>query len=311
MRTIVLAVGRLQPPYADDVQHYQKLLARHTKLELAEVREEQSVEGRIPDDAYVCLLSSDGREFDSMEFSRFIDERRLEARDVCFVIGGPRGLSLEECDLKLSLGPIAGAKLERPPRTDFGDFSSNAPMLLAPVMRDQPRAVPERLGERVSEALGPALDRAEVAGPGFLNLFLADAWFRDALGAAAEAGDANGRLPATGVRHLVEFVSANPTGPITVASGRHAAWGGSLCRILEAAGHQVQREYYVNDQGSQVLRFGESIRARARGEEPPEDGYRGEYVAKLAERLDGPGGADPAELAEAGVELMVEETRAD
>jgi len=102
----VLAVGRLQPPYADDVQHYQKLLARHTKLELAEVREEQSVEGRIPDDAYVCLLSSDGREFDSMEFSRFIDERRLEARDVCFVIGGPRGLSLEECDLKLSLGPM-------------------------------------------------------------------------------------------------------------------------------------------------------------------------------------------------------------
>ena len=70
------------------------------------MREEQSVEGRIPDDAYVCLLSSDGREFDSMEFSRFIDERRLEARDVCFVIGGPRGLSLEECDLKLSLGPM-------------------------------------------------------------------------------------------------------------------------------------------------------------------------------------------------------------
>ena len=102
----MLAVGRLQPPYADDVQHYQKLLARHTKLELAEVREEQSVEGRIPDDAYVCLLSSDGREFDSMVFSRFIDERRLEARDVCFVIGGPRGLSLEECDLKLSLGPM-------------------------------------------------------------------------------------------------------------------------------------------------------------------------------------------------------------
>ena len=184
-------------------------------------------------------------------------------------------------------------------------------MLLAPVMRDQPRAVAERLGERVSEALGPALDRAEVAGPGFLNLFLADAWFRDALGAAAEAGDAYGRLPATGVRHLVEFVSANPTGPITVASGRHAAWGDSLCRILEAAGHEVQREYYVNDQGSQVLRFGESIRARARGEEPPEDGYRGEYVANLAERLDGAADADPAELAEAGVELMVEDIRAD
>jgi 23S rRNA (pseudouridine1915-N3)-methyltransferase len=104
MRTTVLAVGRTQPPYADDVQHYQKLLARHTRLELVEVREEQRIDGRIPKDAYVCLLSSDGTEFDSVEFSRFLDERRLESRDLCFVIGGPRGLSLEECDLKLSLG---------------------------------------------------------------------------------------------------------------------------------------------------------------------------------------------------------------
>jgi 23S rRNA (pseudouridine1915-N3)-methyltransferase len=106
MRTIVLAVGRLQPPYADDVQHYQKLLARHTRLELIEVREEQSVDGRIPGHAYVVLLSSEGQQFDSIEFSRFIDERRLEARDVCFVIGGARGIDLEECDLKLSLGPM-------------------------------------------------------------------------------------------------------------------------------------------------------------------------------------------------------------
>ena len=104
MRTIVLAVGRLQPPYADDVQHYRTLLARHTRLELIEVREEQRVDGRIPQGAYVCLLATDGREFDSIEFSRFIDERRLEARDLCFVIGGPRGLDLDECDLRLSLG---------------------------------------------------------------------------------------------------------------------------------------------------------------------------------------------------------------
>ncbi|MEA2398867.1 MAG: rRNA (pseudouridine1915-N3)-methyltransferase [Thermoleophilaceae bacterium] len=106
MRTIVLAVGRVQPPFADDVQHYQRLLARHTRLELIEVREEQHVGGRIPDDGYVCLLASDGTEFDSMEFSRFVDERRLEARDVCFVIGGPRGIDLEQCDLRLSLGPM-------------------------------------------------------------------------------------------------------------------------------------------------------------------------------------------------------------
>jgi 23S rRNA (pseudouridine1915-N3)-methyltransferase len=106
MRTIVLAVGRTQPPYADDVQHYQKLLARHGRLELIEVREQERVDGRIPKGAYVVLLSSEGTQFDSMEFSRFVDERRLEARDVCFVIGGPRGISLAECDMKLSLGPL-------------------------------------------------------------------------------------------------------------------------------------------------------------------------------------------------------------
>ena len=106
MRTTVLAVGRTQPPYADDVQHYQKLLARHTRLELVEVREEQRVDGRIPRDAYVCLLAADGTQFDSMQFSRFLDERRLEARDLCFVIGGPRGIDLDECDLRLSLGPM-------------------------------------------------------------------------------------------------------------------------------------------------------------------------------------------------------------
>ena len=106
MRTTVLAVGRTQPPYADDVQHYQKLLARHGRLELVEVREQERVDGRIPKDAYVCLLSHEGTQFDSMEFSRFVDERRLEARDVCFVIGGPRGIDLEQCDLRLSLGAL-------------------------------------------------------------------------------------------------------------------------------------------------------------------------------------------------------------
>ncbi|HEX8073791.1 MAG TPA: 23S rRNA (pseudouridine(1915)-N(3))-methyltransferase RlmH [Thermoleophilaceae bacterium] len=106
MRTIVLAVGRLQPPYADDVQHYQSLLARHTRLELIEVREEQKVDRRLPGAAYICLLASDGRQFDSMEFSRFVDERRLEGRDLCFVIGGPRGIDLEQCDVRLSLGKM-------------------------------------------------------------------------------------------------------------------------------------------------------------------------------------------------------------
>src|SRR2546423_11571809 len=104
MRTLVLAVGRLRPPYADDIQHYQQMLARYARLELVEVRENQSVDGRIPERAFVCLLASDGREFDSIEFSRFLEERRQSGRDLCFVIGGPRGLDLDSCDLRLSLG---------------------------------------------------------------------------------------------------------------------------------------------------------------------------------------------------------------
>jgi arginyl-tRNA synthetase len=105
-------------------------------------------------------------------------------------------------------------------------------------------------------------------------------------------------------------VSANPTGPANAATGRHAAYGDSLARILSFAGHDVQREYYVNDYGSQVRRFGESIRARALGEEPPEDGYQGDYVAELAERLEGAAELDVDELARRGVDLMVAEVRA-
>jgi 23S rRNA (pseudouridine1915-N3)-methyltransferase len=104
MRTLLLAVGRLRPPYADDVQHYQQLLARYARLELIEVRENQNVDGRIPERAFVVLLAADGREYDSIEFSRFLEDRRQSGRDLCFVVGGPRGLDLESCDMRLSLG---------------------------------------------------------------------------------------------------------------------------------------------------------------------------------------------------------------
>ena len=102
----MLAVGRLRPPYADDVQHYQKLLARHTRLELVEVREDQSVEGRIPERAFVVLLDSDGRQHDSEGFARWLEQRRQSGRDLCFIVGGPRGLDLDACDEKLSFGPM-------------------------------------------------------------------------------------------------------------------------------------------------------------------------------------------------------------
>jgi arginyl-tRNA synthetase len=201
--------------------------------------------------------------------------------------------------------------LERPPRPDFGDYSTNAAMLLAPALGESPRAIAERLGAALGDRLGSAVDRVEIAGPGFLNLFMADAWYLAALAGLLAAGERyGGGRPETVERVNVEFVSANPTGPLTVASGRHAAYGDSLSRILEKAGHEVEREYYVNDHGSQVRRFGESIGARARGEEPPEDGYLGDYVVELAERIPGAAEADPDELARRGVELMIESVRA-
>jgi len=106
MRISVIAVGRLRPPYVDDMSHYHKLLAGHTRVEVTEVREDEKVPARIPDRAYVILLSNEGREFDSVGFSEWLEERRQEGRALCFVIGGPKGLQLARCDLKLSLGPM-------------------------------------------------------------------------------------------------------------------------------------------------------------------------------------------------------------
>lgn len=107
MRYTVLAVGRARPPYSDDVQHYQKLLARHARVSMVELREHDPVERRIPERAYVSLLDAGGRTYDSEAFARWLEERRQAGRDVCFVVGGPYGgPPLERCDHRLSLGPM-------------------------------------------------------------------------------------------------------------------------------------------------------------------------------------------------------------
>jgi arginyl-tRNA synthetase len=204
-------------------------------------------------------------------------------------------------------GALDEAKLDRPPRPDFGDYSTNAAMLLAPTLGEPPRAIAERLGETLGERLGPAVDKVEIAGPGFLNLFMTDAWYLDSLAQMRAAGERFGAGDA-GERVQVEFVSANPTGPLTVASARHAAYGDSLARMLELAGNSVDREFYVNDAGSQVRKFGEAIGARARGEEPEE--YGGDYVTGLAERIPGAADMDAEELAQRGIALMLEEIEA-
>jgi arginyl-tRNA synthetase len=205
--------------------------------------------------------------------------------------------------------------LERPKQADFGDFSTNAAMLLAPALGEQPREIAGKLAAGLEGSLGADLEKVEVAGPGFLNLFLADGWYRRAAASLLAAGEEIGRpAPAAdpeGV--LVEFVSANPTGPLTAAGGRHAAYGDSVARALEFAGYPAQREYYVNDRGGQIDRFAESIAARMTGGEIPEDGYEGEYVVELAKRLSDEGVApdDIEELGRRGAELMrgqIEET---
>jgi arginyl-tRNA synthetase len=196
--------------------------------------------------------------------------------------------------------------LERPRRSEFGDYSTNAALVLAPALGATPREVAGRLGDALKERLGASLERFEVAGPGFLNLFLADSWLRAALEQALDAGEEFGsgtaRRPE---RVLVEFVSANPTGPMHVGHARNAAYGDSLARIIAFNGHHVEREFYVNDAGSQIRKFGESIQALARGEEVPEDGYKGDYVAKLAASLADASQADPPELGRAAVGQMV------
>lgn len=106
MRILVISVGRIRPPFVDDVEHYARLLRRHARLELVEVRDEEAAGRRIPDDAFVCLLAASGKALDSVALSRFLEERRLSRRDLCFVVGGPRGLDLPDPDMRLSFGPI-------------------------------------------------------------------------------------------------------------------------------------------------------------------------------------------------------------
>jgi arginyl-tRNA synthetase len=213
-------------------------------------------------------------------------------------------------------GPGRGARkgaavtLERPRQAQFGDYSTNAALVLAPVLGEPPRSVAERLGASLSERLGASLERFEVAGPGFVNLFLTDSWLRGALAGALAAGERYGAgAAAPGQRILVEFVSANPTGPMHVGHARNAAYGDALSRILDFHGHRVAREFYVNDAGTQVVKLGESIAALARGEAVPADGYHGEYVERLAGLAADGADADPAALGRSAVAAMIAQMR--
>ena len=225
--------------------------------------------------------------------------------------------AVQRAALNLRGGEPTGPEptLDRPPKPELGDYSSNAAMLLAAPLGEAPRDVATRLGAELERELGGegSLDRIEVAGPGFVNLFLADEWYRRAMAGLATAGEGLGPAPAASPqRILVEYVSANPTGPLHVGGGRHAAYGDALVRLLRAAGHAVESEYYVNDAGGQVERFAASIAAEMTGGEPPEGGYEGEYIADLARQL-GAEGIDPVDgeaIGRRGIELVLDGVRA-
>jgi arginyl-tRNA synthetase len=201
-------------------------------------------------------------------------------------------------------------RLERPKHAAQGDYATNAALLLAPALREGPPKIAQLLARELHRELGEMLERTEVAGPGFLNLFLADAWYRQAVAGIVVAGDSFGTDQADAPeRILIEFVSANPTGPLVAASGRHAAYGDALARILEHFGHSVSREYYFNDAGGQIELLGASVKARARGEAVPPGGYEGDYVVELAASIPGAADGDVKALAHAAVELLLAQIR--
>ena len=215
-------------------------------------------------------------------------------------------------------GVTATVELARPARPEHGDYSTNLALGLAGKLQVPPRA----LAERVIQAL-PETDwvaKVEVAGPGFINFFLTHAWLQDTIIAIATERENFGRQTlGEDLAVQVEFVSANPTGPLHVGTGRNAAYGDALARLLEIAGYSVSREYYVNDTGRQIELFGASLEARylqALGKEAPlpQDGYQGQYLVELGQELAEARGerlvGQNEEILEWGLARMLENIRA-
>jgi arginyl-tRNA synthetase len=185
--------------------------------------------------------------------------------------------------------------LERPARREHGDWSSNVAMATAKKVGKPPRELAQALADALNADPPRHVVTVEVAGPGFVNFRLADTWLHDVLAEVVEQGPQGfGRLDlGRGKRVNVEFVSANPTGPLHAGHGRGAVYGDSLARLLERCGYDVTREFYLNDRGTQMGKFAASLAARRAGDDVPEDGYRGQYIVDWAAEL--PADADPLE----------------
>ena len=184
----------------------------------------------------------------------------------------------------------ASVHLERPARRDHGDWSTNTALVNAKALGRPPRQIAEELAEHLRTDPPPHLASVAVAGPGFVNLHLTPGWLHDTLAEVVgegEEGYARSDIGA-GEKVQIEFISANPTGPVHVGNGWWGAYSDAMGRVMTRCGWQVHREYYVNDTGGQIRTLGESLLARHHGHEVPEGGYQGEYVTELAATYDGP-----------------------
>ena len=205
--------------------------------------------------------------------------------DLTRAIAAARDRAIAAGDLAVPDGAeLPAIGLERPAKPEHGDWASNVAMQLAPLARSAPMRIAENIVAHLDRL--PAVAETSLAAPGFLNLRLDPGWVASQVEPIRRAGGSYGRDTATEPQRInVEFVSANPTGPLHVGNARGAFVGDVLSRVLSAVGHTVEREYYFNDFGAQVINLGLSVLARRRGTEIPEDGYRGDYVSDLAGHL--------------------------
>ena len=213
--------------------------------------------------------------------------------------------ALESGALPRPESALPPVEIEHPANPEHGDFASNVALKLARPLRRSPLEIARAIATALPSVDGALIRSVDVAAPGFLNLRLGDAALAAEIRRAVETPDAWGRVPPVNPRHVnVEFVSANPTGPLTIGNARGAFVGDLLSRVLEAGGQRVTREYYFNDAGGQITNLGASVVALVRGESIPDDGYHGAYVHDLAVGL-------PSELRDAAAALDTAEARAE
>lgn len=239
----------------------------------------------------------------------------MTPEELSLAIDGALAAALAAGELTLTDGETAPAvRIERPKNRDHGDWATNIALQISKKVGKNPREVAQVLAGRITQL--PGVASVDIAGPGFLNIILDAAAAGELAQTILQQGQAYGTNQTLAGKTInLEFVSANPTGPIHLGGTRWAAVGDSLARIFQSQGAKVVREYYFNDHGNQIDRFARSLLARARGEAAPEDGYGGEYITDIANRVlearpDALTSADPQEVFRAtGVEFMFEDIK--